>query len=155
VAVIEGLGIALVVIGLVLFTLELIHPGALLLIPGSILLVAGILYLAFPNVLLDSPWGPGIILLSVVVAICIEVPYYRWIAPQSPPMSTTPLALVGQEGVVIAPVVPHTLRGKVRVKSEVWSARSNVPIAVGTRVKIVHGEGVSIMVQPLETAPAA
>ena len=53
-------------------------------------------------------------------------------------------------GIVIAPVVPNTLKGKVRVKSEVWSARSDVAIPTGVRVRVVQGEGVSITVQPVE-----
>lgn len=145
-----AIGIALVVAGVVLLASELIHPGALLLIPGSILLVAGFLYLFLPDVLLDSYFGPVAIVVTAILAALVEIPYYRWVAPTHRPLSTTSGGLVGDEAIVVAPVLPNTLRGKVRVRSEVWSARSNVPIPVGTRVRIVHGEGVSVSVEPIE-----
>ena len=57
---------------------------------------------------------------------------------------------MGAEAIVIVPIVPNTLKGKVRVRSEVWSARASVEIPEGTRVRVVHGEGVSVTVVPLE-----
>ncbi len=143
-------GIVLVVGGIVFLALELIHPGALLFIPGSILLVGGLLYMFLPDTLLNSYVGTLLIVVAAVAAGLIEIPYYRWVAPTHRPMSTTSAGLVGDEAVVIVPVVPDTLRGKVRVRSEVWSAKATVPIPVGTRVRIVHGEGVSVSVEPLE-----
>ena len=150
-----GFGILLIVVGIVLLAFELVHPGALLLIPGSILLVAGLLYLILPSVLLDSAIGPIAIVSAAVIAALIEIPYYRWVAPTHRPLSTTSGGLVGDEAIVIAPIVPGTLKGKVRVRSEVWSARSTMPIAAGTRVRIVHGEGVSVSVEPLEPPKAS
>jgi len=150
-----ALGVLLIIIGIVLLAFELVHPGALLLIPGSILLVAGLLYLILPSVLLDSAWGPIAIVVTAAVAALVEIPYYRWVAPTHRPLSTTSGGLVGDEAIVIAPIVPNTLKGKVRVRSEVWSARSNIPIPAGTRVRIVHGEGVSVSVEPIEPPKAA
>jgi len=150
-----AIGIALVVAGIILLAFELIHPGALLIIPGSILLVAGFLYLFLPNYLLDSYIGPVAIIVAAIVGALVEIPYYRWVAPTHRPMSTTSGGLVGDEAIVISEVVPNTLKGKVRVRSEVWSARSNVSIPVGARVRIVHGEGVSVSVEPLDPPKAA
>jgi membrane-bound ClpP family serine protease len=144
------IGFALVIVGIILLAFELVHPGALLLIPGSILLVAGFLYLFLPNVLLDSYIGPVAIVVVAIVAALIEIPYYRWIAPTHSPLSTTSGGLVGAEGIVIAPVIPNTLKGKVRVRSEVWSAKASIPIPEGTKVRVVHGEGVSVTVTPIE-----
>ena len=144
------IGLALVIVGIILLAFELVHPGALLLIPGSILLVAGFLYLFLPNVLLDSYIGPVAIIVVAIVAALIEIPYYRWIAPTHSPLSTTSGGLVGAEGIVIVRIVPNTLKGKVRVRSEVWSAKASVEIPEGTKVRIVHGEGVSVTVVPLE-----
>jgi inner membrane protein len=150
-----SLGVLLVGLGIALLAFELIHPGALLFIPGSILLVAGFLYLFFPTYLLDSFVGPVAIVVAAFLAIVVEVFYYRWVAPTHWPLSTTTAGLVGQEGVVIAPVVPNTLRGKVRVQSEVWSARAPREIPVGTKVRVVHGEGVSVQVEPVDEPPAS
>ena len=148
-----AVGIALVVIGIVLLALELVHPGALLFIPGTIFLVAGFLYLFFPTVLLDSAVGPLAVIAGAAIATVIEVFYYRWVAPTHRPQSTTSAGLVGEVAVVVAEVVPDSLRGKVRVRSEIWAARAAVRIPVGVRVRVVHGEGVTLEVEPLAAAP--
>jgi membrane protein implicated in regulation of membrane protease activity len=149
-----SVGIILCAAGLILLAFELVHPGALLFIPGSILLVAGFLYLFFPTYLLDSAVGPIAILAAAVFATFVEIAYYRWVAPTHRPMSTTSGGLVGEEAIVIAPIVPDTLKGKVRIRSETWSARAAVPIPAGARVRVVHGEGVSVVVELLEAKGA-
>ncbi len=149
------IGITLVIVGIVLLAFELVHPGALLLIPGSILLVAGFLCLFLPDVLVNSFIGPIAIIVVAIVAALIEIPYYRWIAPNHWPLSTTSAGLVGAEGIVIVPIVPNTLKGKVRVRSEVWSARATAEIPEGSRVRVVHGEGVSVTVVAIEPPKAA
>jgi inner membrane protein len=150
-----SIGIVVTVVGIALLAFELIHPGALLFIPGSVLLVAGFLYLFFPTYLLDSAVGPIAIVVAGVIATAVEIVYYRWVAPTHRPMSTTSAGLVGEEAVVTTAIVPDTLKGKVRVRSEIWSARASQPIPVGTRVKVVHGEGVSLAVEPVESPPGA
>jgi membrane-bound ClpP family serine protease len=148
-----SIGIVLVAGGIVLFAFELIHPGALLFIPGSVILVAGFFYLFFPTVL-DTAIGPIAILVAAVIATVVELFYYRWVAPTHRPLSTTTSGLIGEEAVVIAPIVPDTLKGKVRLRSEVWTARASIPIPVGARVRVVGGEGVSVSVEPIQPPPA-
>ena len=147
--------VVLMVVGVALFALELFHPGALLLIPGSVLLAGGILYLFLPSLLLNSWLGIVVVTAAAVAAALIEIPYYRHVSPGHPPMTTMPMTLVGKEGIVVVDVIPNTLRGKVRVGSEIWSANSSIPISAGTPVRIVSGEGVSIKVVPIASAPAS
>jgi membrane protein implicated in regulation of membrane protease activity len=149
----DAIGLTLVLVGIALFAFELIHPGALLIIPGSILLVAGFLYLFLPDILLDSYIGPVLVIVAAIGGALIEIPYYRWVAPVHRPMSTTSGGLVGEEAIVTVPIEPNNMRGKVKVKSEVWSARADQAIPVGTRVRVIHGEGVSVTVQPINQAP--
>ena len=144
-----AVGLLILIIGCGFFTIEIFHPGALLLIPATIMIVGGFLYLLIPNVLLRSIWGPIAILLAAVVATIATILYYRWLAGVHLPLSTTSGGLVGEEAVVIADVVPNTLKGKVRIRSEVWSARASQPIPAGTHVKVVAGEGVSVTVEPV------
>ncbi len=149
-----AVGILLVVIGLALLASELVHPGALLFIPGSILLMSGFLYLFFPTYLLDSVVGPIAIVAAALLAVVVEIFYYRWVAPNHWPISTTSRGLVGHEGIVLVPIVPDTLKGKIRINSEVWSARGSRAIPVGTRVRVVEGQGVSLTVEPVESPPS-
>ena len=144
-----AVGILIIVIGGAFFTIEIFHPGALLLIPATIMIVGGFLYLLIPDVLLRSVWGPIAILIAALVATVVTILYYRWLAGVHLPLSTTSGGLVGEEAVVVADVVPNTLKGKVRVRSEIWSARAPTAIPAGTRVRIVAGEGVSVTVEPV------
>jgi len=148
-----AVGILIIIIGGGFFTIEIFHPGALLLIPATIMIVGGFLYLLIPDVLLRSVWGPIAILVAALVATVVTILYYRWLAGVHLPLSTTSGGLVGEEAIVIADVVPNTLRGKVRVRSEIWSARSPAPIPAGTKVRVVAGEGVSVTVEPIPTPP--
>lgn len=148
-------GIALVFVGLVLFALELIHPGAFLLIPGSIIMVAGFMYIFIPDFLLGTVYGPAIVVVAAAVAAVVEIPFYRYIAPVHRPMATSPYTLAGEEGIVVSPIVPDSLKGKVRVRSEVWSARSKVAIPAGARVRVLGGEGVSVEVAEIEPTAGA
>jgi inner membrane protein len=108
-----------------------------------------------PDFLLDTPWGLVVVVLAAIVATLIEIPYYRYIAPTHGPMTTTAAGLTGQVGTVTAAVVPDTLRGKVRIKSEIWSAHAAHPIPPGTKVRVVSGEGVALEVVPLDDPAAA
>jgi inner membrane protein len=144
----------LIIVGSSLFAFELIHPGAWLLIPASIMIVAGLLYLTLPNLLLNSVFGPAIVVIVALAAALATIPYYRWVAPTHEPLSTTVQSLQGSTGVVIQAVVPDSLSGKVKIQSEVWSARSDQPIPAGTRVRVVSGEGVSVLVRPVDTSGA-
>jgi membrane protein implicated in regulation of membrane protease activity len=145
-------GIVLIVIGIGLFIGELLHPGIFLIIPGTVIVVAGVMYTLVPDFLFGTVLGPALVLAGALIATVVSIKYYQHIAPVHPPMVTNPNTLIGSEGVVISPVVPDTLHGKVRVRSEVWSARSKVAIPEGSRVRIVGGSGVSIEVVPVPAA---
>lgn len=148
-------GILLIIVGLILIALEMVHPGAFLLVPGTIVLAAGIIFLVAPDDLTMSPIGPLIIAVVAILAGLITIPWYQRMGRIHRPMSTTPDSLTGEQGTVIAPVVPNQLSGKVRVRSEIWSARSDRPIPAGTQVRVQGGEGVAVWVLPLDAEPAA
>jgi membrane protein implicated in regulation of membrane protease activity len=69
------------------------------------------------------------------------------LAPPAPPETTVATSLIGKEGVVEVEVVSGSLKGKVRIANVVWSATSEQPIPVGTRVKVVRSEGVHVTVE--------
>lgn len=151
----DALGALIILVGLAVIALEFVHPGALLLIPGSVLLVGGLLLVFLPGTLLGAPWGIIIILIVASVSALIEVPYYRYLAPNHGPMTTTSAGLVGEIGTVVAAVEPNTIKGKVRVRSEIWSVSASRPIPVGAKVRVVSGEGVSLQVVPVDDAARA
>lgn len=142
-------GILLLVIGIALLAFELVHPGIFLLIPGSVLTAAGVMILVIPGVFLTTIYGPIIITVVAIGAMVGIIPLYRRWAPVRPPMVSIPSTMAGRQGLVIVPVIPNTIRGKVKIDSEVWSASADQPIATGTMVRVVSGEGVSIRVEPV------
>ena len=143
-----GLGIGLIILGVVVLVIEFTHPGLFLVIPAVVLIVVGLILAFAPPGELLTIYGVLFVVIAAVAAAVGGIVWYRHMAPTHPPIATVLTSLQGEVGVVVAPVVPNTLKGKVRVKSEVWSARADQPIAVGTRVRVIGGEGVSIVVQP-------
>ena len=148
-------GVPLVLVGAILFIVEVLHPGAFLLIPGSMILAGGILYILSPSLVTQSVFGPAIIVLAALGATALTIPYYRRIAPVHRPMTSTPMSLEGRTGIVLEPVEPDNMKGKVRVDSEIWSARAEKAIPRGTKVRILGGEGVSVRVTPVEETSAS
>jgi membrane protein implicated in regulation of membrane protease activity len=150
-----AIGLPIVIAGVVLLAFDLVHPGALLLIPGSVLLVGGLLFIADPAIFF-SPQGAFVVVGAALLAALLEIPWYRYWAPIHAPMTSTSGGMAGEVGVVTVAVVPDSLKGKVRVRSQIWSARSDRAIPAGSTVRVVSGEGVSLAVEPLdpnETAP--
>lgn len=148
----DVLGVALVIIGVVLLASEMAHPGAFLLVPGTTAIAAGLLFVILPDWIVASPIGPVIVVIVAIATTLATIPLYQRMAPIHRPLTTTPTSLQGEVGVVTAEVVPDSLSGKVRVRSEIWSARADQRIPVGTRVRVVGGEGVAVNVAPVEGA---
>jgi membrane-bound ClpP family serine protease len=150
------IGLALILIGAVLLIMEFVHPGAFVVIPGTIILFAGILFVLFGNFnFLFSLGGPFIIVAIIIFAGVLAILFYTRLAPTHPPVASTFDTLTNFTGVVVTAVEPGTMKGKVRVRGEVWSARSEVAIPVGTNVRITGGEGVTIRVEPASAPSAA
>jgi membrane protein implicated in regulation of membrane protease activity len=57
-------------------------------------------------------------------------------------------AHVGREGIVTLDIDPIAGSGRVSVGGEDWAARSRMPIASGTRVRVVGSDGIVLEVTP-------
>ncbi len=142
------LGITLVIIGLILLIWEVHMPGFFIAIPGTILLVLGIAVMIMGNI--DIILASILILISAVVASIFTLLFYRKIGKPEPPTTTTIDKLVGRRGIVTAKIEPNTLKGKVRIDSEIWSATSDNEIEVGKKVVVLRGEGVHLFVREVK-----
>ena len=58
-------------------------------------------------------------------------------------------ALIGAEGETVS---WQGSEGRVRVKGEIWLARSSAPLAAGSRVKIVGRDGLVLRVEDSGTS---
>lgn len=64
-------------------------------------------------------------------------------------MTTVATSLVGMKGMVTTDVYPHTLRGKVEIEHDTWSATSETMISKGKLVVVVSSEGVHVVVKEI------
>ncbi|HOB37459.1 MAG: NfeD family protein [Methanomassiliicoccaceae archaeon] len=145
------LGLIMIIIGIIMLIAEIFAPGAFLLVPATVLIVLGAIGMIAPDILL-SWWSPIIAVVLIVPMTLITVRMYQKLSPPMPPTTTVATSLIGQEGVVVTKVCPGNIKGKVKIKSDVWSATSDQNIPVGARVVVVHSEGVHVRVKQIGEA---
>ncbi|MHB8351679.1 MAG: NfeD family protein [Thermoplasmata archaeon] len=146
----SGVGVILVAGGIILIAIEFTHPGMFIIIPGTIVTASGFIYILDPGLLTASIFGPLIVAAVAILSALLTLPIYQRLGKIHPPMTTILDSLKGETGLVIVPIVPDSMSGKVRIHSEVWSARSEHAIPVGARVEVTGGQGVSVWVRPVE-----
>jgi membrane protein implicated in regulation of membrane protease activity len=136
-----ALELALLLIGggLVLYIVEAFNPGFFIAVPGTVLIVVGVVLLFFPQLFDYTLSWLGLIVLAAVTSWVTMRAYRRWAPPET--STTTPSVdnIVGQLGVADEPV--SSTGGHVRVQGELWRAKSESPIATGTRVEVVGLDG--------------
>ncbi len=143
-------GLALILVAIVLFLLELKVTSY------GLLTLAGIASLVLGSVMLiDSPAEFVRISWSIILPTVVSsVVFFGWIlgkglqAQLRKPRSGGE-GLIGQLATVVEPIVPPQ-RGRVRLLGELWWATAHVPIEAGTQVRVVHRSGFVLHVEPLE-----
>lgn len=140
------LGLAFLIIGFLMLLAEVSSPGYFLLVPATVMMVLGAMGILAPEILL-SWWSPLVVGITVIPTTYVTIKMYQKLAPPVPPETTVASSLVGQMGVVEVEVVPNSLKGKVRIDHDTWSATSGSLIPVGRRVKVVASEGVHVTVE--------
>ena len=92
---------------------------------------------------LPSPWGA----IALGVAAVVEIgEVYLWIRYLRRFRVTTGAeGLIGTGAEVIEPCRPE---GRVRVRGEIWRARSPEPVETGARVRVTAVEGLTLRVEP-------
>ncbi|KQM11720.1 hypothetical protein AOA80_06745 [Methanomassiliicoccales archaeon RumEn M1] len=145
------LGLIMIIIGIIMLIAEIFAPGAFMIVPATVLIVLGVIGMIAPDILL-SWWSPIIAVILIVPMTLITVKMYQRLSPPMPPTTTVATSLIGQEGVVVTTVCPGNLKGKVKIKSDTWSATADKSIPVGAKVVVVHSEGVHVRVEQIGEA---
>lgn len=143
------LGWAMLILGALMILAELSAPGMFILVPATVLIVLGLIGLAWPDLLM-SVFSPIIALVIAVPMTFVSIKLYQKLAPPAPPETTVATSLVGMKGVVVTETRPDTLKGKVRIEHDTWSATSAKPIPAGTQVMVVASEGVHVTVEEIK-----
>lgn len=146
---INYIGLGILLVALVLFLVDLkVQSGGLTL--------AAVIGLVIGSVVLFQP-GEGTVLSPWVIggATAISAGLFGWafrmaVRAQRLAVRTGTQTLVGAEGIATTPIAPI---GTVQVRSELWTAVSETPIAAGTPVRVVAVEGVRLYVAPVEENP--
>jgi inner membrane protein len=148
-------GLGFIVLGTLMLLFELHAPGMFLIVPATVLMVLGVLGILFPDSLFTW-WAPIAAVIVLVPTTFLTIKLYQRLSPPAPPVTTVATSLVGMKGMVTTDVYPHTLRGKVEIEHDTWSATSDSLIPVGKRVVVVSSEGVHVVVKELlEEQPKA
>ncbi len=140
------LGLIFLVVGIVLLLVEASSPGFFIAVPATILIVLGLLGMFIPNFYF-SAWAPISAIAVGAPLTYLTILLYQRLAPPSPPITTVGGSLIGRTGVVVRDVVPDSIRGKVNIDHQVWSATAEELIPAGTRVNVVGSRGVHVTVE--------
>jgi membrane-bound serine protease (ClpP class) len=142
-------GAALVLFGVALMVAE-VHIGAF-----GALGVGGIAALVIGAVMMFPAQTPGFSLSHGVVAVtaigsaALLLLALAAVLRRRRPVMTGREALIGAEGETVS---WQDGEGRVRVKGEIWLARSDAALTTGSRVKIVGRDGLVLRVQDIRPA---
>lgn len=137
-----------VIIGILMLLAEAASPGSFIVVPATVLLVLGGIGLIYPD-WLTTWYAPVTAVVVLVPMLFITIRLYQKLAPPVPPETTVASSLVGMKGIVEKEVLPNSMRGKVRISNDTWSATSTVPIPAGRMVVVKSSEGVHVFVEEL------
>lgn len=143
-------GVALIVLGVGLMAAEFAFPSfGSLGIGGLVALVAGSLILFDTEV---PGFGiPGQLVLGIAIASAAGFMALVWLAARArrQPVVTGIDELVGQQAVALA---DFTGSGPVRIRGEVWQARSDTPVRRGEPLRVLAVQGLVLDVVPMDLA---
>jgi len=141
--------LAMLLVGLLFFLLAVRYPRQIsFLVISIIALVTGSAFL-FPS---DVWWIPSVnpflaLLVSGVMAVFFWYVAHKIIEARLAPPKTGPDTVMGAIGEAATDISEE---GTVQVASELWSARSSVPISKGSRVRVVSRQGFVLNVETIE-----
>lgn len=138
-------GLALILLAIVMFVLEIKVPS------GGLLTVGGVVAMIIGSIMfIDSPLPFMRVSLSVIIpAVMFTALFFLFavgmgLRAQSRKVATGIQGLEGEVGTAKSDVGE---RGSVFVHGEYWNARSDEPIPVGSRIEVVSVDGMLLTVK--------
>ncbi|HEX9908088.1 MAG TPA: NfeD family protein [Thermoplasmata archaeon] len=141
-----SLALAFLIIGILILVAEVASPGAFLVIPGTVLIILGGIGLVYPE-WLTSWWSPIAAVIITVPLTYATIKMYQKLAPPAPPETMVATSLIGKIGIVEVEIWPNSIKGKVKIENDHWSATSDKVIPVGSMVVVKTSEGVHVKVE--------
>lgn len=139
-------GLALIVLALIMFLLEIKIPS------GGLLTVGGVIAMVIGSIMfIDSPLPFMRVSLSVMIpAVVFTVLFFLFavgmgLRAQRRKVSTGTKGIIGEIGVAKTDISPE---GSVFVHGEYWNATSDERISAGTKVEVIAVDGMKMKVKP-------
>lgn len=145
----SSVGMALLIMGIILIIAEAATPGFFIGVIGTAFIAMGIIGIFFPFIL-DTPWSPIIVVIVTAGTMLMAIMFYRKLGKTQPTATTITESNVGKMGIVTVATEPHSLKGKVKISHQIWSATADVVIPEGSKVKVVDWEGVHVIVEEIK-----
>jgi len=95
----------------------------------------------------------GIQIVGAIILIGGIAMFFAKITEEIRPF-TAKWDLTGEPGEIVVEVGKHA-KGIVRIRSELWSAKSESPIALGSKVRVTRVEGLQVWVEKLSADSSA
>jgi membrane-bound serine protease (ClpP class) len=93
--------------------------------------------------LLPQPWGLACVAAALVLEVAELMLWQRFLRRYR--LRSGPETLIGARATVVAECAPV---GRVRIRGELWNARSSTDAAVGDSVRITGLDGLTLRVEP-------
>lgn len=146
-------GLALIVLGVLLFVIETFVPAY------GTLSIGGIAAFVFGSLILMDTDVPGFALPpgligGLAAAGALIIAGTLWLAARAhrKPAASGAEELLQATGSVLEDFATDG-HGRVRVHSETWNAESRVPLHQGEAVRVVHRDGLKLIVEPAGPKP--
>lgn len=140
-------GVALILMGLVLFGLEAAFTShGILAAGGAVSMLIGSM------ILINSPWPGARIRLTTSLSVTLPLAVITVLLVRFAWAAKMRKAVTGEQGLINSIGVTRTdlePTGKVFVRGEWWEARAEQTIRAGTRVRVVKIEGLTLVVEPV------
>ena len=141
------IGLAFIIVGVLLFIVEVFQPGFLIAVPGTVFIVLG--------VLMSFNLNLGLWILPIGLTVGLGSLYgtmklYQSLAPPDTPSEMSIQSTIGKSGIVTRDVKANEMSGKARIGREEFRATSESNIPKGTKVKVINAEGITVTVIPEE-----
>ena len=122
--------------------------------PGGIEMVAGFIVVGLALFVDGIAAGrTGIQIVGAIILIGGIAMFFAKITEEIRPF-TAKWDLTGEPGEIVVEVGKHA-KGIVRIRSELWSAKSESPIALGSKVRVTRVEGLQVWVEKLSADSSA
>ena len=140
------IGLAFIIVGILLFVVEVFQPGFLIAVPGTVFIVLGLL-MSFNEALELSAFS--LVAIGLVVGLGSlygTMRMYQSLAPPDTPSEMSIEVMVGKSGIVSKDIVANEMTGKVKVGREEFRATADIAIPSGKKVKVTHAAGITLTV---------